>query len=124
MPRQIDECNIPATKLRSRRPCFRSATKTPAVNETAMKYTILEKKNFALNFKACYKVEDKIEVIKREYVKANIYEIIRPGAINSVNGVSLCPYTGSRNYLPKKNKWITDDGKFESCNLAITTTGM
>ena len=84
----------------------------------------LKKKNFALNFKACYKVEDKIEVIKREYVKANIYEIIRPGAINSVNGVSLCPYTGSRNYLPKKNKWITDDGKFESCNLAITTTGM
>ena len=32
---------IPATKLRSRRPCFRSLMKTAAVRATAIKYTIL-----------------------------------------------------------------------------------
>ena len=54
-PRQIDERYIPATKLRSRRPCFRSATKTPAVNETAMKYTILEKKIY-IKFQGLLKI--------------------------------------------------------------------
>ena len=32
---------LPATKLRSRSPCFLSVMKTPAVSATAMLYTIL-----------------------------------------------------------------------------------
>lgn len=79
---------VPATKQRSSRPCFLSETKTPAVSETAIKYTILSKNG--VRKLLLMDEQSKIRYIRR-LARKTTYEIIRPGAINSVNGVSFSP---------------------------------
>jgi hypothetical protein len=83
---QVSYLTVPATKLRSTRPSILSRTKESDPKIRAEPKTVLQK------------TSKKLSMQKISRTRMNIfYDKITPGAINSVDFVSLRPSTGTTN---------------------------